>query len=83
VRAQAARSLGALGARESVPALAAAVGDAAWWVRYRAALGLAQLGEPGRVALRTLRSGPDRMARDMSTLVSGLPFGMVAELGEG
>jgi HEAT repeat protein len=83
VRAQAARSLGALGARASVPALAAAVTDAAWWVRYRAALALAQLGEPGRTALRALSTGPDRMARDMSALVSGLSAGMVAELGEG
>jgi hypothetical protein len=58
------------------------VGDTGWWVRYRAALALAQLGEPGRAALRALRAGPDRMARDMATLVSGLPLGMVAELGE-
>ncbi|GAC1648070.1 MAG: hypothetical protein NVS4B3_03090 [Gemmatimonadaceae bacterium] len=83
VRAQAARSLGMLGAIAAVPLLATALSDASWWVRFRAGLSLAQLGEKGRKALRDARGGPDRYARDMAAMVSGLTDGAVLELVEG
>ena len=43
VRAHAASALGRLGAEEDCPQLAAMLGDREWWVRYRAAMALAQL----------------------------------------
>lgn len=82
VRAQAARSLGALGAHEKTPQLATALADTAWWVRFRASLALAQMGEPGRRVLRASRHASDRMARDMSSLVCGLSDGSIIELTE-
>lgn len=83
VRAEAARGLGALNATAQVPHLAAALEDGAWEVRFRAALSLAQLGEPGREVLRLARLGPDRYARDMAAMVGGLSVGGVLELAEG
>ncbi len=82
VRAQAARSLGVLGAHEKTPHLATALADPAWWVRFRASLALAQMGEPGRRVLRASRHASDRMARDMSSLVCGLSDGSIIELTE-
>lgn len=82
VRAEAARAVASYGgaATRLLPRLAALLGDGAWPVRYRAALSLALLGEPGRRALRSARTGPDRYARDMAALVAGLPEGTVLEL---
>ena len=54
----------------------------AWWVRFRSALALAQLGEVGRRALRAARDRPDRFAADMAAMVSGLSDGAVVELAE-
>lgn len=82
VRAQAARSLGALAAHETTPLLAAALADPAWWVRFRASLALAQMGETGRRVLRESRRARDRMARDMASLVCGLSEGSIIELTE-
>jgi len=82
IRGQAARGLGALSADGAVAPLLAAMSDAAWWVRFRAGLALAQLGEPGREALRRARLLPDRFAREMATMVSGLSEGGVMELAE-
>ncbi len=82
VRAVAARSLGALGARPAVPDLVRAVGDPQWWVRFRAAMALSLVGEEGRAALRALRDSGDRYARDMATMVAGLPPGALVELSE-
>jgi HEAT repeat protein len=82
VRAAAARSLGQLGAGTAAPVLAPMIADPVWAVRLRAALALAQIGERGRAALRTAREGPDRFARDMATMVSGLTDGAVLELAD-
>ena len=82
VRAAAARTAGALGDQRLVPLLRGALADGAWWVRFRAALSLAQMGEPGRTALREAAAGPDRFARDMAAMVSGLSGGGVLELAE-
>jgi HEAT repeat protein len=82
VRAQAARGLGALGAAAAIPELSEALLDRAWWVRFRAALALAQLGEAGRRALRAARERVDRYAAEMASMVSGLSDGAVVELAE-
>jgi HEAT repeat protein len=82
VRAQAARGLGALGATAAIADLSNALLDRAWWVRFRAALALAQLGEAGRRALRMGRERVDRYAADMASMVSGLSDGAVVELAE-
>ena len=82
VRAQAARGLGALGATAAIPELSGALVDRSWWVRFRSALSLAQLGETGRRALRTARERSDRYAADMAKMVSGLSDGAVVELAE-
>ena len=82
VRAQAARGLGALGATEAIPDLNQALADRSWWVRFRSALALAQLGEPGRRVLRGARERSDRYAADMASMVSGLSDGAVMELAE-
>jgi HEAT repeat protein len=83
VRAQAARALGALHATASIGQLGAALHDDAWWVRFRAGLSLAQLGEPGRRVLRAAREeGNDQFAREMATMISGLPDGGVLELAD-
>lgn len=86
VRGQAARALGALGAlggEAAVPPLARAMADPAWWVRFRAGLSLALLGEPGRAALRAVRATDDRFGREMAAMISGLSDGGVLELAEG
>ncbi|HJU74334.1 MAG TPA: HEAT repeat domain-containing protein [Gemmatimonadaceae bacterium] len=82
VRAQAARALGALRCGGAITELMRAVRDLSWWVRYRSALALAQIGGPGRVALIELTRCDDKMARDMSTLVSGLSTAAVIEMSE-
>jgi len=82
VRAQAARGLGAMGTSDAVSELSFALADRAWWVRFRSALALAQLGEVGRRALRVARERPDRFAADMAAMVSGLSDGAVVELAE-
>lgn len=82
VRAAAARTAGTLRNARLVPVLRAAIADPAWWVRFRAALSLAQLDEPGRSALRDAAAGPDRFAREMASMVSGLSDGGVLELAE-
>jgi HEAT repeat protein len=83
VRAQAARALGALHATASIGPLGKALHDDAWWVRFRAGLSLAQLGEPGRRVLRAARDeGNDQFAREMATMISGLPDGGVLELAD-
>lgn len=55
---------------------------AGWWVRFRAGLSLAQIGEPGRQALRELRLASDRYGVDMATMIPGLSDGGVTELAE-
>ena len=82
VRAAASRTAGAMADVALLPALRDATGDRAWWVRFRAALALAQMGEPGRRVLREVRDGDDPFARDMATMVSGLSDGGVLELAE-
>jgi HEAT repeat protein len=82
VRAQAARALGALRVRDAVDPLAAAVRDRAWWVRYRAALALAQVGDRGRTVLRAIADGEDALARDMARLVAHLSPAAVIEMSE-
>ncbi len=82
MRALAARGLGMLGVIDAVPALTAALADGDWWVRFRASLALALLGDAGRAALRTMQDSPDRYAADMARLISGLPPGVLRELAE-
>ncbi len=82
VRAAACRTAGSLADAAFVGPLRQGLGDTAWWVRFRAALALAQLGEPGRKVLREARNGDDRFARDMATMVSGLSDGGILELAE-
>ena len=82
VRAAACRTAGSLADTAFVGALRQGLGDRAWWVRFRAALALAQLGEPGRKVLREARSGDDRFAANMATMVSGLSDGGILELAE-
>lgn len=82
VRAGAAQALGALHASEALPQLERRLTDRSWWVRFRCALALAMLGEPGRAALRRARESSDRLARDMAVLTSGLSDGAVLELAD-
>ncbi|MHB1097001.1 MAG: HEAT repeat domain-containing protein [Gemmatimonadaceae bacterium] len=82
VRAAAAQALGALRATEAQPQLERGLSDQAWWVRFRCALALALLGEPGRAALRRARQSRDKFARDMAVMTSGLSEGAVLELGD-
>jgi HEAT repeat protein len=82
VCAQAARGLGAVGANNAVADLSNALSHRSWWVRFRSALALAQLGEAGRRALRVARERKDRYAADMAAMVSGLSDGAVVELAE-
>lgn len=83
VRAQAARGLSVLNDPATVQELVRALTDPTWWVRFRAGLALAGMGEPGRDALESARQNPDRYARDMAVLVSGLSAASVAELAAG
>ncbi|HEY3287955.1 MAG TPA: HEAT repeat domain-containing protein [Gemmatimonadaceae bacterium] len=82
VRAASAQALGALRATEAQARLERGLADSAWWVRFRCSLALALLGEPGRAALRRARQSPDRYARDMAVMTSGLSEGAVLELGD-
>jgi HEAT repeat protein len=82
VRAAGAQALGVLRAGEAQPQLERGLGDLAWWVRFRSALSLALMGESGRAVLRRSRQSPDRFAREMAELVSGLSDGAVLELAD-
>ena len=82
VRAQACRALGALRCGIATRQLAQAVRDRSWWVRYRSALALAQIGGPAREELYGLTTCEDPMARDMSMLVFGLSSAAVVEMSE-
>lgn len=82
VRAAAAQVLGVLRATTAQPRLERGLCDPAWWVRFRSALALALLGEVGRAALRRARTSPDRFAREMAEMTSGLAEGAVLELAD-
>lgn len=82
VRGAAAHSLGELGSAQAIPALVAAARDPVWSVRYRVTLALSQLGEPGRAAVRALRSDADRYVADIAMLVSGLGDGALLDMVE-
>lgn len=64
VRAQAAKSLGALGAIDALHPLERCLSDQAWWVRANAARALYELGDPGLEALRRAVEHEDRYAAD-------------------
>ena len=83
VRAVAARSIGAHGNAAAVPRLAAGLRDVRWWVRFRCGLAMAQIGEPGRVALDEAARDVDRYAGEMATMIAGLSPDSVLELAEG
>lgn len=82
VRSASARTLGLMESRTALPALTAALSDPVWLVRVRAAVALAQAGEPGRAALRVARNGTDRYARDMAHMVANLSDGALLDIGE-
>jgi len=82
VRAAAAQALGVLRAGVAQPDLEHGLTDPAWWVRFRSALALALLGEPGRAALRRALRSPDRYAREIAEMTSGLSDGAVHELAD-
>jgi HEAT repeat protein len=82
VRAQAARALGALRCGAAIDALGIAVRDRSWWVRYRSALALAQIGGPARTRLLQITRSDDAMASDMATLVASLSSSAVVEMSE-
>lgn len=77
--AQAAGHLGPAGVRLAAP-LARGLADTDGGVRLHTALALAQLGEPGRAALRAARAGGSREARDTALFVAGLSDGALLEL---
>lgn len=83
VRAAAAHGLGELASGSAIPALMQVVHDASWIVRLRATLALTQLGEPGRTAVRALRSDVDPYVADMATLIAGLGDGALLDMVEG
>ena len=83
VRAAAAHGLGELASGSAIPALMLVAHDRSWIVRFRATLALTQLGEPGRTAVRALRSDVDPYVADMATLVSGLGDGALLDMVEG
>jgi HEAT repeat protein len=64
VRAQAAKSLGALGAADALAPLERCLSDRAWWVRANAARALRELGDPGIEVLRRAVEHDDRYAAD-------------------
>ncbi len=82
VRAAAAHALGELASSSAIPALASAAHDESWAVRFRATLALTQLGEPGRTAVRALRSDADPYVADMATFISGLGEGALLDMVE-
>lgn len=82
VRGQAVRSLGALGNEGHVPAIQKAMNDPQWWVRFRAGLALAQMGDAGRTALRDARSSSDRYTAEMAAMIGGLSPGSIVELSD-
>lgn len=66
VRVHAATALGRLGSLDDAPLLAGMLSDSQWWVRYRAALALAQLPGMSADELRHIKdTQTDRYARDM------------------
>lgn len=66
VRVHAARALGRIGTHEDEGLLTDMLGDAQWWVRYRAAQALSQLPGMNGLALRHIKdTQPDSDARDM------------------
>ena len=83
VRAAAAHGLGELASGAAIPALMEVVHDESWAVRFRATLALTQLGEPGRTAVRALRSDVDPYVADMATLIAGLGDGALLDMVEG
>jgi HEAT repeat protein len=82
VRERAAASLGFIASPRAVPMLQDSMRDPSWTVRRRSALALAQLGEPGRLAVRALTDDPDRYVANIATVVSGLSGGALLELTE-
>ncbi|MDQ8154293.1 MAG: HEAT repeat domain-containing protein [Gemmatimonadota bacterium] len=82
VRAAGAQALGVLRAAEAQGQLEHGLSDSAWWVRFRSALALALLGEAGRASLRRARQSPDRFAREMAQMTSGLSEGAVLEMAD-
>ena len=82
VRSNAAQALGALQLGDSIDVLVRGLSDSAWWVRFRCALALALGGEVGREALRDARNSPDRFAREMAEMTSGLSEGALLELAD-
>ena len=66
VRVQAARALGRIGERADAERLVALLGDAQWWVRYRAAQALLELPALSGADLAALHASlTDRFAADM------------------
>lgn len=69
VRVQAASAAGRIGLVDMADKLAALLADDIWWVRYRAAEALAELGEEGRLRLRRAMADGQGAERRVATLV--------------
>jgi HEAT repeat protein len=66
LRMEAAKALGRIGLPDDLPRLEGLLGDAQWWVRYRAAQSIVRLPFLSRTELERLRARQtDRYARDI------------------
>jgi HEAT repeat protein len=69
VRAEAVEAAGRIGLVEAAPRLGALLADDVWWVRFRAAEALAELGDQGRLALQDLADHGSGRAQRTASLV--------------
>lgn len=68
-RAAAAQAAGRIGMIDAADALAAMLGDAEWWVRFRAAEALVAIGAPGIARLRTAAARGGGVAAEVAEAI--------------